>query len=202
MRHIEALSEDDVVAAFLKGEISSARFGPAILALLPRYGGDRRLIDEPDVRSEEENACRSRLLGDFRGYRQNRELFRSFPVDVDWHRYALSADALAHVRYVDYSYWNELSGGSRRPGDAVRNIRAGAVVFGQGPQTFLNAARALENGTKFPELILVGIAPGARLVVLEGHVRLTAYCLAPQHIPDDLTAIVGFSAALDRWVAI
>lgn len=38
MRHIEALSEHDMFAAFLKGEIVSKRFGSVILALLQRAG--------------------------------------------------------------------------------------------------------------------------------------------------------------------
>jgi hypothetical protein len=202
MRHIEALSEHHMVAAFLKAEIGSERFGPGILALIERNRCDRQIIDSPNVDDAKQNACRRRLLGDFRGYQQDRELFEYFPADVSWHRYALAADELAAVRYVDYSYWNELSGGSRRPADAVANIRAGVVVFGQPNRRFLAAARALQGGARFPELILVGTAPGAELVVLEGHVRLTAYMLAPDHIPADLTAIIGFSPALQRWMAI
>ena len=202
MRHIEALPEHHMVAAFLKAEIVSERFGGGILALLERAGWDRRIIDAPNLEDAEENARRLRLLGDCRGYQQDRELFEHFPADVSWHRYALAADELAGVRYVDYSYWNELSGGSRRATDAVKNIRAGVVVFGQRNQRFLAAAHALETGARFPELILVGTAPGRELVVLEGHVRLTAYLLAPAHIPADLTAVIGFSPAMERWMAL
>ena len=201
MRHIEALSEHEMVAAFLKAEIASERFGSDILALLRRDGQNRSIIDEPDIRNERENAYRTKLLGDFRGYRQDRELFRAFPEDVCWHRYSLSGVELARVKYIDYSYWNELSGGSRLAVDASRNIRDGAVVFGQSTKGFLDVARALEGGAKFPELILVGTAPEAELVVLEGHVRLTAYLLVPWCIPDELTAIIGFSPAIVEWVS-
>src|SRR3954449_7158854 len=86
MRHIETLSEAAMIAAFLKGEITSERFGGALEALLSRDGMDRRLVEEPDVTNEADNAYRRRLLGDFRGYGQNRELFEFFPDDVTWHR--------------------------------------------------------------------------------------------------------------------
>ena len=199
MRHIEALSEHEMVAAFLKAEIASERFGSGILALLRRDGQNRSIIDEPDIRNERENAYGIKLLGDFRGYRQGRELFHAFPEDVCWHRYALSGVELARVKYIDYSYWNELSGGSRLAVDAARNIRAAAVVFGQSTKGFLDIARTLEGGAKFPELILAGAAPEAELVVLEGHVRLTAYLLVPWRIPDELTAIIGLSPGIVEW---
>lgn len=202
MRHIENLSEHEMVAAFLKAEIASERFREPILALLQRARGERSIVDEPDIHNQEENARRIRLLGEFRGYRQDRELFRSFPAEVSWHRYALRAEELARVRYIDYAYWNELSGGTRLPMVAANNVRGGAVVFGQGSQPFLDGARALRHGARFPELILVGTTPGADLVVLEGHVRLTAYFLAPDCIPEDLTAIVGFSPGFRQWMSI
>ena len=90
----------------------------------------------------------------------------------------------------------------RLPVDAARKIRAGVVVFGQGSQRFLNLAPEMERGAKLPELILVGTVPGEPLVVLEGHVRLTACFLTPAHIPAELTVIIGFSAALGRWMAV
>jgi hypothetical protein len=123
------------------------------------------------------------LLGDFRGYKQGRDLFLSFPDNVAWHRALLSLEELNRVRYIDYSYWNQLSGGSRLPADAAVNIRAGKVVFGQSTQGFLHLARELQQGAKFPELILTGVSSTSDLVVLEGHVRLTAYFLAPHCIP-------------------
>jgi hypothetical protein len=202
MQHLETLTEADMIAAFLRGEIASERFGATIQALLKRDGRDPRVVEAPDVANEADNTYRRQLLGDFRGYGQDRELFQFFPADVAWHRYALSRAELARVRYVDYSYWNELSGGSRLPADAARNVRAGKVVFGQSSQRFWDVAHALERGATFPEPILAGTAPGADLVLLEGHVRLTAYFLAPEHLPEELTAIVGFSPALTRWLAL
>jgi hypothetical protein len=44
---------------------------------------------------------------------------------------------------------------------------------------FWYMADALAKGASFPELILVGADEHAPLVLLEGHVRLTAYFLQP-----------------------
>jgi len=198
MRLLEAITENEMVAVFLNTEINSVRYSADILALLRRDEMSRRIIDMPDLRNQEENAYRIRLLGDFRGYKQGRGLFLSFPDDVSWYRAMLSREELARVRYIDYSYWNELSGGSRLPADAATNIRAGKVVFGQSTQGFLNLARELQQGAKFPELILTGVSPTSDLVALEGHVRLTTYFLAPHCIPDEMQVIVGFSPDFER----
>lgn len=202
MRHLGKLSEAEMVAAFLRGEIVSDRFGAKILELLQRDGRNRTVVESPDLTNAADNAYRRQLLGDFRGYGQNRDHFENFPSDVTWHRYALSREELGRVRYIDYSYWNELSGGSRLPADAARNVRGGKVVFGQTSERYWNMVRALERGVKFPEPIFVGTIPESPLVILEGHMRLTAYFLSPEHLPDELAAIVGFSPAIAKWLAL
>ncbi len=130
---------------------------------------------------------------------RNGGVFENFPKDVAWARFALSSRELMQVRYVNYSYWNELSGSSRLPSDAAIRIRKGAMTFGMSTHYFLEMAEALNNGARYPELILVGAEAHSALVVLEGHARLTAYALMPDLIPRDLTAIVGSSAAMSAW---
>ena len=202
MRLVESLSESDMVASFLRAEIASERFGGEILAILERDRRDRSVIDKPDLGNEGENRYRVQLLGEFRGYNRDRSLFENFPADVGWHRAGLSPEELAQVRYIDYSYWNELSGGTRLPVDAAKKIRAGVEIYGVSNTRILRMADALRSGAAFPELILVGTAPGSDLVVLEGHRRLTAYALVPEAIPQGLTAIVGFSPELKAWMAL
>jgi hypothetical protein len=198
MRHLERITEHEMVAHFLKTEINSVRFREQILALLQREGKDPRIIEQPDLGSDAENAFRARLLGEFRGYKRHEEIFRFVPDDTAWHRYALLRDELARVRYINDDYWTVLSGGTRRAMDAARNIRAGIEVFGQSTGWALGLAREVERGAVFPELILVGTDEASELTVLEGHVRLTAYALALECVPEPLTAIVGFGAGMER----
>jgi hypothetical protein len=40
----------------------------------------------------------------------------------------------------------------------------------------------------------------APIVLVEGHVRLTAYALYPEHLPDELELLVGVSARIAEWV--
>lgn len=187
-----------MVALFLRTELQSARFGDEIISLLARDGKDRGIVEEPDWSDAEENAYRSQLLGDFRGYRQQRELFEDFPDAVEWYRAMISKEELAHVRYIDYSYWNKLSGGSRLPEYAARNIRAGVKVYGVPHDRFWSAAQAIKEGVTFPELILIG-ASSDSLIALEGHLRLTAYLLAWDCMPDELPILMGISPEFAGW---
>jgi hypothetical protein len=36
-------------------------------------------------------------------------------------------------------------------------------------------------------------------VALEGHVRLTAYALFPEYLPEELTVYLGTSDDMERW---
>jgi hypothetical protein len=188
-----------MAAVFLKAEIASKRFGQEIMTLLRCDGMSRRVLDAPDISNTAENAYRRQFLGVFRGYRQKRALFEDFPEEVAWYRAALSGEEVTRVKYVNYSYWNEISGGSRLPIEAVKAIQAGCEIYGQRNDNFLEAAQALRKGVRFPELILIGASLNAELIVLEGHVRLTAYLLAPECLPNPLEVIIGFAPAFARW---
>jgi hypothetical protein len=201
MRLLRAITEDEMVSVFLKTEINSVRFEPQILALLHRDGKDRNVVDTPDLSNAQENTYRMRLLGDFRGYRRNAGLFIGFPDRVEWHRAVLTPDELIRVRYIDYSYWNELSSGMRLPTFAAETVRAGKVIYGQNTQGYLELAKELCRGARFPELILTAVSPIAPLVVMEGHVRLTAYALALDCLPPMMEVVVAFSPDFSQWGA-
>ena len=72
-------------------------------------------------------------------------------------------------------------------------------MFDVPPDGFLRIAAALRQGAQFPELICVRSDAGAPLVVLEGHLRLTAYALAPKMIPSPTTIILGTAAEIVGW---
>jgi hypothetical protein len=189
--------EDEMIACFLAGELTSARFGPGIRSALAARGYSSELLTDADLEDEPSNRARRAVLGATRGYGQNRELFdASFPAHVSWVWMRLSAQELAQVRYMDYSYWTALSGGTRLPADAAELIKRGIEAFEISNQLLLDAAGAVARGEPLPPLILVGT--GYRdLVCLEGHVRLTGYALAG--FPDELDCLVGTAPTMDRW---
>jgi hypothetical protein len=60
-------------------------------------------------------------------------------------------------------------------------------------------ANKLRRGAQFPTLIFVAKDVDAYLVVMEGHVRLTAYLIAPEYIPSELEVIIGYSEQITEW---
>lgn len=212
MRTVRPSSEAEMVALFLATEYPSPRTHQQILQVLRREGWPPSLIEQPNLRDGQENAQRRSILGAYRGYGQNTDYFEGlpldvqymgyfegFPLDVQWERALLSRRELEQVKYIEYDYWVELSNGSRLPCDARKKILAGNEVFGVSHQGVLQMAEAFRSGARFPTLILVGKNRERPLVVLEGHMRLTAMVLAPECLPAELEVMVGFSEQIERW---
>jgi hypothetical protein len=199
MRHIAEISEHEMVALFLKTEIASARWGPDIIQQLQGDNVAMRIVDHPDITTSSENEYRVQLMGALRGYRRNEGLFESFPERVTWARVTLTQDELWQVKYIDYDYWVELSKGSRLATDAARTISAGEIVFEVPNDGFLALANALRDGATFPELIVVCTDENSDIVILEGHMRLTAYALVPEVVPAELPVVLGTSPDMVHW---
>jgi hypothetical protein len=118
---------------------------------------------------------------------------------VRWERVTLTRQDLEQVRYIAYDYWVELSGGTRLAIDGARNALAGKVVFGVSSDGLIYMAKQLRQGAQFPPLIFVTKDVDGYLVVMEGHVRLTAYLIAPEYIPSELEVILGTSPQIINW---
>jgi len=157
-----------MVALFLRTELPAARFRDKLQALLDQAGLPERLVTAPNLDDPAENQAREQLLTQHREYGTRTGLFDGFPRDVCWEWMAITPAELATVRYVDYDYWVELSGGSRLAVDAAPRIRAGVAPFGVSSDWALGMAQAVAGGARFPPLILVTTGPAGRLVVLEG----------------------------------
>jgi len=200
MRRLRSSSEAEMVALFLSTELPSDRWKDDLRALLEGAGLPERVLTAPDLGDDAENQARLRLLTEHRGYGTRTEIFDGFPDEVCWQWMAITPAELAGARYIQYDYWDELSGGTRLAVDAAARIRAGVAPFGVPNDGKLAMAQAVADGARFPPLILVtNRLGGGDLVVLEGHVRLTAFMLARDKLPPELEVLVGSSPVMTRW---
>jgi len=167
---------------------------------MKRLGITEKLIIDGDLSDETENGQRKKLLGDFRGYGEDRELFERFPKVSEWNLCKFSGPDLEHIRYIDYSYWNELSKGTGRPFYAAETIRSGIEIFGVSNEGFLRAAEYVKGGGVFPKLFFL-TADYKNFVIVEGHQRVTAYALVPECFRD-VEVIVGKCSEeeLGKWM--
>src|SRR5271157_463585 len=120
MKILKQITEDEMIAEFLKAEINSKRFGKRIIKALNTK--PKTIITKPNLKNKKENQFRRTLLGKVRGFGRNKNLFEDFPKDIRWFRANITKDELKKVKYINYSYWNELSNKTRSPIQAARNI--------------------------------------------------------------------------------
>lgn len=200
MQGFRRVTEAEVVLAFLRSEIDSRRFGrEAVRAILD--AGGLHLVRTPDLTSSTENVARERALAQYRGWRDS-ELFQDFPERVEWSHGVLSPEDLERVRFIDYSYWNELSGGTRRPSDVLRTIHAGTLpewLTELGTDWCAEFAAQLETERSVNDLIVMATPDGSELVVLEGHARLTAIFVGGLQRRLAVSAYVGVSNEIKHW---
>ncbi len=184
-----------MIATFLRAELDSDRWGPTLRELLASDGLDEALVRTPELESAADNGRRRTLLEEHRGYERQTGLFFGFPKQVAWHRAALSAEEVLEILYINWDWWLRLTEGSRCPADAARRIRAGEV---EGITAAEHEPIADSVATAEP-LIAVTTPAQERLVLLEGHVRLTALALFPDRLPEELDVLLGISDEMAAW---
>jgi hypothetical protein len=212
MRTIRSGSEAEMIALFLSSEYPASRTHHYIQQILQQAGWSPRIIEQPNLYDEQENAQRRHVLAAYRGYGQSADYFKQLPPDVEyldyfagfpsnvhWEWVMLSRQELEQVKYIEYDYWIELSGGSRLPCDAANTILAGREMFDVSNRGVLQMADAYRAGARFPTLIVVGKNREGPLVLLEGHMRLTAMFLAGECLPTELEVLIGFSEQMGNW---
>jgi hypothetical protein len=166
----ERISEDEMIAVFVRGELDSERWGERI-----------RQLGDLDARA---------LLEGHRAYERREALFHGFPRDVDWFRADVTRDELLDIRYIDWDWWLDVSNGTRNAREAARRIRAGEIP----------GVTAEEHAPRFDHPLIVATTPVlSPLVLVEGHVRLTAYALFPDRVPDEVEIVLGISEQMAGW---
>ena len=193
-------SEDEMISEFLRAEYLSERFSGQIKTEMSKLLIDERMILSADIESAEENAKRKKLLAEFRGYSLNQEMFERFPAITEWSLCSFTRDDLEKIRYIDYSYWNELSAGTHMPMTAAETIRKGVSIYGQDNSGFMRAAEYIRSGGTFPRMFFL-TSDFENYVIVEGHLRMTAYALAPEYF-SQIEVIVGKCNGneLDNWM--
>lgn len=122
MELLKRVSEDAMVAAFLKEELHSTRFSDELRKAMRRHGVSETQITKPDITNEQDNAQLTKVLGEYRGYQQHREMFTDIPDKLAWYVAEISRNEIGNLQYVDYSYWNELTDQSYLVSYGVANI--------------------------------------------------------------------------------
>src|SRR5215472_9222038 len=167
------VTDDFMIAAFVRAEIDSPRFGAAYRGLLAQRRVPRSVVDNPNMLRPEDNDVRRWLLRSVRGY-PDTLLFAGFPTGVSWFKATVAPDDLRSLYYADHPTWTTLTRGSRLVADGARNVKDIPTSEDANHNIQAVTDRVLDGET-FPELRGVSSAPDGPVVILEGQTRATAY---------------------------
>jgi len=187
MQHIGSLTEAEMVLEFLRAELRSPRFAERY----QRWLIARDLAPDIDIATLTPE-IRKELLWSARP-----GMFKSLPYPIEWSRVVLGADDVDHLYYMNEAVWRDFSNGTRLVKQGIEKINQ--------PRHQVISRRVKEinqeiaNGAVIPQIILISKPDQMKLVILEGHVRATAYAYANLFEKTGVTVILGTTPNADRW---
>lgn len=193
---IRESNEAEVILEFLKGEIESNRFSENLNNVLKELNIDKSIIVSGDINNKEENLKRLEIMHKYRGY-PDEDMFFNFPKINKWSLYKLESSDLDNCYFIDYDYWNELSSQTSLPKEAAKTILKGIEIYDVSNEQYISAKKCLENGGKFPPIIVI-TCNEEKYLIIEGHLRMTAYALVSTF--SDAYVFVGKCSQADMFI--
>jgi O-antigen/teichoic acid export membrane protein len=168
IRVIRRISEDEVIAEFLKSDFSSPVFEGYQEAL-------RGLVETPQLDDAGENAKRRALL-----FIRHLALWRELPRGTEWFEVDIGAADLEQIRVFPRAQWRKLARGNfniTAVVERLRTFRSRNLV----EETFLAKIAAmrdrLREDTDPGAILLIGLNQSEPLTILDGNHRLVAATL-------------------------
>lgn len=184
MKRIRRVAETEVIAEFLRNEFYQDEFHE-----------DRekfeKLVMEPDLSSECENALRRALL-----FRRRGHMWRELPAETQWWQVELEPRDVALIRVFPRAQWRKVADGSFQLTDIVHRIRT--QRFTGKTRSFISKVQSLSYRLRYEQdnscVLLIGIDEDKPMTILEGNHRLAALVLAtPALLPARFRVLTGFS---------
>ena len=183
VRLIRRVSEDEVIAEFLKSDFHYPAFREYHEAL-------RTLVTNPNLDDASENAKRRALL-----FIRHLSLWKEIPVGTEWYEAELTQEDLINVRAFPRAQWRKPAHGNFSMTKIVEGVRSHQnALDDQFLVKITNISdRIVNNKISFGSLILIGLDENEPLTVLDGNHRLVAAMLAAPESLQRLTFMCGLS---------
>lgn len=191
---MKSISEDEMILEFLLAEALSSRFEGYVYAAIP----NPKLLYEANLQDVEENKLRKEALN-YRGYADREFLFAGLQQEIEWFKNKLSKSKLLDIKYAQYPTWLTLSENTRRPDIAAKNIKPGMIINNEPLSHIFEIEKKIKNNENIYRLICIRQKGSEKIVVLEGHSRLTAYAIAYPNIPNNIEIILGEAEDLSSY---
>ena len=186
---VQPMTEQTVIAEFLRSEFHHPEFEE----YRQEFG---YLVQQPDLRSDRENALRRALLFLRRG-----AMWRELPDDTQWFEVKLTSEELARVRFFPRAQWRRVAEGSFYVNDVVACLREKWQQSSE--DEFFSKLRRIsdpvQEGAVSRTVLLIGVDVRSPLTILDGNHRMAAAMLAQSPaVLEGFRFVCGLSPAMTR----
>ena len=186
VRLVQRVSEDEVIAEFLKSDFTSD--------IYRNYrGACHSIVFSPNYDSQGEKQKRRALLN-----LRHRALWNEIPPETEWYEAKLTAEDLDRIRVFPRAHWRRLAGGCF----AVPHIVERILSSSNSPDDWFKVKIGeiqglLSQGGAIPgAVILIGLNAAEPMTVLDGNHRLIAAVLEGK--TERLRFLCGFSSSMTK----
>jgi O-antigen/teichoic acid export membrane protein len=186
LRLIRRVSEDEVIAEFLKSDFENPVFKEYQASM-------RGIVAKPNLEDGIENAKRRALL-----FIRHLALWKEIPEGTQWYEVELNESDLDHIRVFPRAQWRKLARGRYSIREVALNLYEHQNTV---EAKFLSKLSSIgdqldQDGADFGAVILIGLDESKPLAVLDGNHRLVAAVLANPTKLDKLKFICGLSSKM------
>ncbi|HEY1902271.1 MAG TPA: lipopolysaccharide biosynthesis protein [Terracidiphilus sp.] len=170
VRLIRRISEDEVIAEFLKSDFHTSAFREYHESL-------GQVVRSPNFDDAGENAKRRALL-----FIRHLALWKELPAGTEWYELEIDEADLGQIRVFPRAQWRKLARGSFLINDIAEGMRTRRHLV---DAPFLKKIdsigdRFVEDDPGFAAVILIGLNESEPLTILDGNHRLVSAILAPE----------------------
>jgi hypothetical protein len=183
IRVVWRVSEDEVIAEFLKAEFNNSAFRMY-------HDSMREMVTKPNLDDAGENAKRRALL-----FIRHLALWKELPVGTEWYEVEVREADLGQIRVFPRAQWLNLARGNFSITEVAERTRARQNVD---ESPFLSKIDGIRNrltneDSDLGSVILIGVSESDPLTILDGNHRMVAAMLASPKRVQKLRFLCGLS---------
>ena len=183
VRLIRRVSEDEVIAGFLKSDFRSPEFREYQESM-----GD--LVNDPDLDNASDNTKRRALL-----FLRHLSLWKQIPAETKWYEMEVNDTNLSQIKAFPRAQWRRLARGNFSITEVAEGVRTRKHLV---DLSFLLKIVSIGDQLRqedpgFSAVILIGLNERERLTILDGNHRLVAAMLSTPCAVKKLRFLCGLS---------
>ncbi len=188
LRILRRVSEDEVIAEFLKSDFHN----PAFRDYQETLHG---LVASPDTTDDTENAKRRALL-----FLRHRSLWKELPNDTAWYELEMRPSDLVQVRVFPRAHWRKLGDGSFAILKIAEQVRKDLATVEDAFTAKIESIqrRIQTEDASLGAVILIGVNAGEPVTALDGNHRLVAAMLTGPGGLTRLRFLCGLSPRMEE----